>query len=60
MDLVVLGAMNKQIARRLGVVVQTVKVHRHRVMQKMAATSLADLIRKAGQLNGRIGTEAAV
>jgi FixJ family two-component response regulator len=42
------------------VVVQTVKVHRHRVMRKMAATSLADLIRMAGQLNVRSGTEAAV
>lgn len=51
MDTVVVGAMNKQIARQLGVVLQTVKVHRHRVMQKMAAGSLADLIRVAQQLN---------
>ena len=48
--LVVTGMLNKQIAGVLGVVEKTVKVHRARVMDKMEATSLADLVRMAGQL----------
>lgn len=43
--LVVTGMMNKQIAATLGVSEKTVKIHRARVMQKMAADSLADLVR---------------
>ncbi len=45
MELVVLGRLNKQIAKELGIVEQTVKVHRARVMRKMHAPSLADLVR---------------
>jgi RNA polymerase sigma factor (sigma-70 family) len=44
---VVAGRLNKQIARELGVSEKTVKVHRGRVMEKMEATSLADLARLA-------------
>lgn len=42
---VVAGKLNKQIAADLGTVEQTVKVHRARVMEKMQAPSLADLVR---------------
>jgi RNA polymerase sigma factor (sigma-70 family) len=47
---VVVGRLNKQIARELGVSEKTVKVHRGRVMEKMEATSLADLARLAERL----------
>lgn len=45
--LVVTGILNKQIASELGMSEKTVKVHRGRVMQKMEAASLADLVRMA-------------
>ena len=45
--LVVSGMLNKQIAFDLGMSEKTVKVHRARVMQKMKAASLADLVRMA-------------
>lgn len=44
---VVAGWANKRIAGELGVAEQTIKVHRGRVMEKMAAASLADLVRLA-------------
>ena len=44
-DRVVAGRLNKQIAAELGMCEQTVKVHRSRVMRKMHAGSLADLVR---------------
>ena len=44
------GWMNKQIAAELGVSEITVKVHRGSVMKKMAARSLADLVRMADAL----------
>jgi len=44
-DRVVAGRLNKQIAAELGMCEQTVKVHRCRVMRKMGAGSLADLVR---------------
>jgi FixJ family two-component response regulator len=45
--LVVSGLLNKQIAFDLGMSEKTVKVHRGRVMRKMKASSLADLVRMA-------------
>jgi FixJ family two-component response regulator len=49
--LVVEGRLNKQVAGVLGITEVTVKIHRARVMQKMKANSLADLVRMAGRLN---------
>lgn len=48
--LVVSGMLNKQIASELGASEKTIKVHRGRVMEKMQAGSLADLVRMAGKL----------
>jgi len=45
--LVSAGLMNKQIAAELGIAEITVKIHRGRVMKKMGAKSLADLLRAA-------------
>jgi len=45
MSWVITGALNKQIAARLGITVQTVKVHRGRAMEKMHTTSVAGLVR---------------
>jgi FixJ family two-component response regulator len=50
MALVVRGLLNKQIAAEVGTTEATVKLHRGRVMHKMQADSLADLIRMAGKL----------
>ena len=50
MVLVVSGLMNKQVAGRLGISEITVKAHRGKVMRKMAAGSLADLVKMATTL----------
>jgi FixJ family two-component response regulator len=50
MSLVVFGMLNKQIAAELGASETTVKIHRGRVMQKMKARSLPDLVRMADRL----------
>jgi RNA polymerase sigma factor (sigma-70 family) len=47
---VVQGLPNKQIAALLGLVEQTIKVHRSRVMAKMRAESLAQLVLAAERL----------
>ena len=47
---VVAGRLNKQIAADLGTVEKTIKVHRARLMEKMAVRSLADLVRIAERL----------
>ncbi|MCM8797057.1 MAG: response regulator transcription factor [Candidatus Omnitrophica bacterium] len=44
---VITGMLNKQIAHKLGITEKTVKVHRGRVMHKMQAVSVADLVRFA-------------
>jgi FixJ family two-component response regulator len=51
--LVSAGLMNKQIAAELGIAEITVKIHRGRVMKKMGARSLADLLRAAETLGIR-------
>ena len=49
--LVVTGMLNKQIGSELGIGEKTVKVHRARVMEKMHAGSLAELVQLAGEAN---------
>ena len=44
-DLVVAGNTNKEIARQLGASYRTIEIHRRRVMEKMQAPTLADLVR---------------
>jgi FixJ family two-component response regulator len=50
LPLVISGLMNKQAAAELGISEVTLEVHRRNVMRKMAAGSLADLVRIAGRL----------
>jgi len=48
--LVASGLLNKQVGHELGTTEKTIKVHRARVMEKMEAGSLADVVRMAGRL----------
>src|SRR5271169_5172567 len=50
MDLVVTGRLNKQVGGELGISEITVKAHRGKVMEKMNATSLADLVKMTERL----------
>jgi FixJ family two-component response regulator len=47
---VIAGKLNKVIAADLGTTEQTIKVHRARVMEKLGADSVADLVRVAQQV----------
>jgi FixJ family two-component response regulator len=49
-ELVVRGKQNKQIAYELGTTERTIKAHRHQVMEKMKARSLAELVTLAERL----------
>jgi len=53
MALVVSGLLNKQVGAELSISEITVKAHRGQVMQKMKASSLADLVRMVTKLEGR-------
>ena len=55
---VVSGRLNKQVGGELGISVITVKAHRGRVMRKMHADSLADLVRMAAALDLHAGPRA--
>ncbi|HSB70976.1 MAG TPA: response regulator transcription factor [Candidatus Methylomirabilis sp.] len=50
LSLVVAGRLNKQIASELGISEKTVKVHRGRVVEKMRADSVAELVHLAGRV----------
>jgi FixJ family two-component response regulator len=49
-NLVVRGKINKQIAFELGPTERTIKMHRHRIMEKMDVQSLAELVLIAARL----------
>lgn len=55
MDLVVAGRLNKQVGGELGISEITVKAHRGKVMRKMHADSLADLVKMAANLHVATG-----
>jgi FixJ family two-component response regulator len=59
MALVVSGLLNKQVGGELGISEITVKAHRGKVMQKMKANSLADLVRMAARLRRTPAATAA-
>ncbi len=52
LDLIIVGKLNKQIADVLGISIKTVEVHRARVMEKMAAQSLAELVQNVMAIEG--------
>jgi FixJ family two-component response regulator len=51
LDRVVIGQYNKVIAAELGISLSTVEIHRKRVIEKLQAESLSDLIRMLALLN---------
>lgn len=56
LPLVVAGRLNKQIAAEMGIAEITVKIHRGRIMKKMRAKSVAELVRMAEALGIACGT----
>jgi FixJ family two-component response regulator len=57
--LVITGLLNKQVAGKLGTSERTVKVHRARVMSKLRASSLAELVRIGQRLGLEVGGSPA-
>lgn len=57
MELVVAGRLNKQVGGDLGISEITVKAHRGRVMRKMKARSLPDLVTMASKLDAQVTSE---
>jgi FixJ family two-component response regulator len=57
MALVTRGLMNKQVAARTGLAEATVKMHRGQAMRKMAATSVADLVKMAEILGDKLNSD---
>lgn len=57
--LITRGLLNKQVAAELGAAERTIKAHRARVMEKMGAESLADLVRNASLLGIGAASPAA-
>ena len=57
MEMVTAGKANKEIAQTLGVSAKTVEAHRSRVMEKMEANSLADLVKMAVAANIEIDND---
>lgn len=55
-ELVIRGRMNKQVAFELGTTERTVKAHRHKVMEKMQARSVVELVSCAERLGLSSGT----
>lgn len=55
LDLVTKGLLNKQIAAGLGAAEKTIKIHRGRVMQKMQAGSVAEVVRMTERLGASAG-----
>jgi FixJ family two-component response regulator len=54
--LIVRGLLNKQAAAELKISEVTLQIHRSRIMHKMKAQSIAELIRMAGSLNNMMGS----
>jgi FixJ family two-component response regulator len=57
LELVVRGMLNKQIAAALNASEKTIKIHRGRVMEKMKARSVADLVHAAEKIGLRTGSD---
>lgn len=49
-ELVIAGLANREIAEQLGISIKTVEIHRSRVMNKMQAKNIAELVSLAGEL----------
>jgi FixJ family two-component response regulator len=58
LPLVVSGLLNKQAAAKLGISEVTMQIHRGKVMRKMGAASLSDLVRMAAKLGIGVGSAA--
>jgi FixJ family two-component response regulator len=56
---VIAGKLNKQIAYELGTVLNTIKVHRGRMMKKLGVKSVAELVRVAQQAGVRPAAETS-